>query len=66
MNAKWTLTLMAAPFLLAGCQGALWGNIAVLGVTVGIFYGTLSLGRTAEAARSASTTDTSHQGADPS
>ncbi len=30
---------------LAGCAGAAWGNLIVLGVTFGIFIGTLSLGR---------------------
>jgi hypothetical protein len=39
------LALAAAP-LLGGCNGALVGNLVVLMVTVGIFYGTLSLGRT--------------------
>ncbi len=29
----------------AGCGGVLWGNLAVLLVTLGIFFGTLSLGR---------------------
>jgi len=31
--------------LLASCQGVLFGNLAVLAITVGIFMGTLSLGR---------------------
>ena len=30
---------------LCACQGAVWGNLAVLAITVGIFMGTLSLGR---------------------
>ena len=34
--------------LLAACNGAMWGNFAVLGVSVGIFMGTLSLGRHAD------------------
>lgn len=38
------LALAAAP-LLGGCNGALIGNVVVLVVTVGIFFGTLSLGR---------------------
>lgn len=29
----------------AGCGGVIWGNVAVLAVTLGIFFGTLSLGR---------------------
>lgn len=39
------LALASAP-LLGGCNGALVGNVVVLMVTVGIFFGTLSLGRT--------------------
>ena len=66
MIAKWTLPLLSAPFLLAGCQGALWGNMAVLCVTVGIFYGTLTLGRTSSANRSTSTNGASQQGANRS
>jgi hypothetical protein len=31
--------------LLGGCNATLWGNLLVLGVTIGIFFGTLSLGR---------------------
>ena len=31
---------------LGGCNAAFWGNLVVLGVTVGIFFGTLALGRT--------------------
>lgn len=31
--------------LASACNGAMWGNLAVLGVSVGIFMGTLSLGR---------------------
>jgi hypothetical protein len=38
--------LLAAAMLFAsGCQGAMWGNLAVLLVTVGIFMGTITLGR---------------------
>lgn len=29
---------------LAGCQGAVWGNLGVLLLTVGIFCGTVFLG----------------------
>lgn len=39
------LALASAP-VLGGCNGALVGNVVVLMVTVGIFFGTLSLGRT--------------------
>jgi hypothetical protein len=30
---------------LCACQGVVWGNLAMLALTVGIFLGTLSLGR---------------------
>ncbi len=43
------LTLVGLLPLLSACNGAMWGNLAVLGVSVGIFMGTLSLGRHAEA-----------------
>jgi hypothetical protein len=45
------LALLCAPFL-AGCNPALWGNALVLAVSFGIFWGTLTLGRAQEAARS--------------
>ena len=63
MNTKWILLLTTTPFLLTGCQGALWGNMAVLGITVGVFFGTPSLGRTTEANPSTSTAGASQQGA---
>jgi hypothetical protein len=34
-----------APIAIAGCSGTLMGHVAVLAVTIGIFVGTLSLGR---------------------
>lgn len=46
-----TTMLAAVALALAGCNGAFWGNLLVLGITVGIFLGTLALGR----ARSEST-----------
>lgn len=48
--AAFTLTL---PLLLGGCNGAFWGNLGVMAVTIGIFFGTLSLGRAREAVKSA-------------
>ena len=48
-----TIAALAAPFLLTGCSGALWGNFVVVAVSAGIFLGTLSLGRSSEATRSA-------------
>jgi hypothetical protein len=37
------------PIAIAGCSGALMGHVAVLAVTIGIFVGTLSLGRAQKA-----------------
>lgn len=41
----WYLAAIA-PIAVAGCSGAFFGQFAVLAVTLGIFIGTLSLGRT--------------------
>lgn len=30
---------------LPGCEGAMWGNLAVFAISLGIFMGTLTLGR---------------------
>lgn len=49
---------LTTPFL-AGCNGAFLGNIVVLGITVGIFFATLSLGRTQDAGRSHADASTS-------
>lgn len=38
------------PLVLSGCAPAIWGNLFVLAITVGIFVGTLSLGRTSPSA----------------
>lgn len=40
----WYLAALA-PIAIAGCSGALMGHVAVLAVAIGIFIGTLSLGR---------------------
>ena len=40
----WCLAAIA-PIAVAGCSGALMGQFAVLLLTIGIFVGTLSLGR---------------------
>jgi hypothetical protein len=37
------VALMA--LLVPACSGATWGNLSVLLITCGIFFGTLSLGR---------------------
>jgi hypothetical protein len=43
----WYLAALA-PLAVAGCSGAFLGHFAVLAVTIGIFVGTLSLGRSAK------------------
>jgi hypothetical protein len=40
----WCLAALA-PIAAAGCSGAFLGHFAVLALTLGIFFGTLSLGR---------------------
>ncbi|MEM6958339.1 MAG: hypothetical protein AAF645_21830 [Myxococcota bacterium] len=56
------IAALTAPLLLAGCNAAMWGNLAVLGITVGIFFGTLGLGRTADSGRSRTDAATSTAG----
>jgi hypothetical protein len=51
----WYLAALA-PIAIAGCSGALIGHVAVLALAIGIFVGTLSLGRA-----HASTDTTSHE-----
>jgi hypothetical protein len=53
----WYLAALA-PIAIAGCSGALMGHVAVLALTIGIFVGTLSLGRQHA---SASSTDVAGQ-----
>jgi hypothetical protein len=40
----WFLAAIA-PIAVAGCSGTILGHVAVLAVTLGIFIGTLSLGK---------------------
>jgi hypothetical protein len=51
-----------APIAVAGCSGTLFGHVAVLAVTVGIFVGTLSLGRHAAGASAPAGTSSQTQG----
>lgn len=44
----WYLAAIA-PLAIASCSGAFFGHVAVLVLTLGIFFGTLSLGRQAAA-----------------
>jgi hypothetical protein len=37
--------MVAAPLMLSGCQHAVVGNSIVLGMALGLFLGTLQLGR---------------------
>jgi hypothetical protein len=39
------ITALVSVPALSACQGAVWGNLAVLAIAVGIFVGTLALGR---------------------
>jgi hypothetical protein len=47
----WYLAALA-PFAAIGCSGAYLGHAAVVVLTIGIFFGTLSLGRTPNVPRS--------------
>ena len=51
----WYLAALA-PIAIAGCSGAIMGHIAILAVAIGIFVGTLSLGRHSTAASSSAAT----------
>lgn len=44
MNASMMLLLATLP-MLGGCQGAIFGNLMMLALSVGIFMGTLSLSK---------------------
>ncbi len=50
------LAVTVVPVALAagGCAGVLWGQLLVLGVALGIFVGTLALGRPASVHSTAS------------
>ncbi len=50
-----TLALTAVAFALTGCTGAFVGNIFVVFVAVGIFFGTLGLGRNGTTATASGT-----------
>jgi hypothetical protein len=54
----WVLAAIA-PLAVAGCSGAFFGHFAVLALTLGIFFGTLSLGRHATVAPDAKQSSTS-------
>lgn len=46
MSSSQRALCLGAPILLcSGCNAAFWGNLGVLCVTVGIFLGTVFLGR---------------------
>lgn len=50
----WYLAALA-PIAIAGCSGTFFGHVAVLALTLGIFFGTLSLGRGAPSGAAATT-----------
>jgi hypothetical protein len=45
MGSRMLALLPVGLLVLSGCEGAMWGNLAVLAVSLGIFMGTLTLGR---------------------
>ena len=45
MRTRLVFTALVSLPVLCSCQGVVWGNLAVLAITVGIFVGTLALGR---------------------
>lgn len=57
------LALTTLGVALTGCNGALWGNLLVLGITLGIFFGTLALGGSSTATQSADVSTSSTGGA---
>lgn len=44
-GSRWLAATAAVAVGSTGCEGAMWGNLVVLALSVGIFMGTLSLGR---------------------
>ena len=56
----WYLAAIA-PIAAVGCSGAFLGHFAVLAVTVGIFVGTLTLGRSTQSTRAAQSSSTPSQ-----
>jgi len=45
--------------MLGGCNAAIWGNFVVIGIALGVFCGTLSLGDAAKSRRSPDSLDQS-------
>ena len=48
MPALRNASLAVLPLFCGGCNAAFWGNVGVLGITVGIFLGTVFLTKTTE------------------
>ncbi|MCU0690811.1 MAG: hypothetical protein MUF54_05355 [Polyangiaceae bacterium] len=55
--APWFLAVLA-PFAVIGFSGSYYGHVAVLMLTFGIFFGTLSLGKRTSAQTGASAVKT--------
>jgi hypothetical protein len=51
MIALRSATFVSSLLLLTGCNGIFWGNVGVLAVTAGIFFGTIFLSKTRSAPR---------------
>ena len=47
------------PFVLTGCEHAMWGNCTALGMTFCLFFGTLQLGHRSPTPRTDATNESS-------
>jgi hypothetical protein len=53
------MCVATAAIMLGGCNAAIWGNFVVIGIALGVFCGTLSLGDAAKSRRSPDSLDQS-------
>jgi hypothetical protein len=51
MIAMRSATIVSSLVILPGCSGIFWGNLGVLAVTAGIFFGTIFLSKARPAPR---------------
>ena len=59
MSASARFSLLSTLLLTPGCSAIVWGNLGVLGVTVGIFLGTVFLSRGSNGDKGASCSSSS-------
>ena len=64
MTKATIIVAVLAITVIAGCNSAVWGNLAVMAVGIGIFIGTLSLGGPAANGDSASSRGRSNRGSE--